>query len=226
MFRRSASEIAVTKMRARCTRAALVTATIDPATGEATRLVAARLLPGAESAPYGVLAFNADRIDAELTMDGATLRDSVTVTDRPWHLYDYDLATLAAATQAMTGPPADFTFALALVWPGDDPKRFLQWLGRADARFIGGERHEGRDTLRYEVTGPAFGAAGGGPMRLDAGGRFPVDVQWRRPNHPGYADFRLRLTAVADDGEPGWARRLSAHFKDCPDAQSAGSAAS
>lgn len=218
MHRVSPTEIAVYKMRERCTRAALVTATIDPETGEATRLIAARLLPGAASEAYGVMTFDAarSRIDAEVTMDGATSRDSIAVGARPWHLYDYDLATLSAATQAMRGDPADFSFGLALVWPGEDVGRFLQWLGRADARFVGRVRHEGRDTLRYDVSGPAFGDSGGGPLWLDATHRFPVDVQWRRPNHPGYADFRLRLSGVTDERQGGWDRRLSAHFEGCP----------
>lgn len=215
MHRVSPSEIAVYKMRERCTSAALVTATIDPATGEASRLVAGRLARNAAQRAVGILTFTGDRIDAELTTDDGTMRDSVAISARPWHLYDYDLATLAAATQAMRGPPADFSFGLALVWPGDDPARFLQWLGRADARYIGRERHEGRETLRYDVSGPAFGAEGGGPMWLDAAARYLVDVQWKRPNHPGYDDYRLRLTGATNEGAAGWTRRLTDHFTGC-----------
>ena len=216
--RAAADTLIVYKMRERCTRAALVTATIDPVSGEASRLVAARLLPDARSESYGELRFDpaASRIEASVTMDGTSVRDAVAVTDRPWHLYDYDLATLGAMTAAMTGPPRDFSFGLALVWPGENPARFLQWFGRADARFVRAERHDGRDAWRFDVSGPAFGTAGGGPMWIDRATRIPTDAQWGRPNHPGYKDFRLRLKYMAREPDSKWQNQLRAHFAGCP----------
>lgn len=216
--RAAADTLVVCKMRERCTRAALVTATIDPVSGEASRLVAARLLPDARSEPYGELRFDPTvrRIEANVTMDGTSVRDAVSVTDRPWHLYDYDLATLGAMTAAMTGRPRNFSLGLALVWPGEDPPRFLQWLGRADARFVRVERHDGRDAWRFDVSGPAFGTAGGGPMWIDRAARIPIDVQWSRPNHPGYKDFGLHLKDMARESNSKWQDRLRAHFAGCP----------
>jgi hypothetical protein len=91
----------------RCTRAALVTATIDPKSGEASGLVAAQLKPGAESEPYASI----------LLEPGGVLRGSIfsihpplpleaQVTVRPWHMYDFDLATLGAAFEARAGSRA------------------------------------------------------------------------------------------------------------------------
>lgn len=216
--RATADTLIVYKMRERCTRAALVTATIDPVSGEASRLVAAQLLPDARSEDYAELRFDpaTRRIEASVTMDGATLRDGVGVSDRPWHLYDYDLATLGVMTAAMTGRPRDFSFGLALVWPRSEPSRFLQWLGRADARFVRAERHDERDAWRFDVKGPAFGTAGGGPMWIDRTTRIPIDVQWGRPNHPGYRDFRLRLRDMRRESDSKWEDRLRAHFAGCP----------
>lgn len=218
IHRVAATEIAVAKLRQPCTRAALVTATLDPATGEATRLVAARLEPGARSTAYGEMRFDpaTATVTATVTMDGREQRDAATVTDRPWHLYDYDLATLIVhLARPGAAAPRRAAFGLALVWPDAASGRFLTWLGRAEIRRVRRERHEGRAAIRYDVSGPAFGSRGGGAMWLEARTHVPIDVQWRRPNHPGYADFRLRLRASHRDGTDGWRRRLAAHFQGC-----------
>lgn len=212
---RAPDRLAVYKMRERCTGAALVTATIDPATGEASQLTAGRLAPGATSRPIGEIRFDpaSALLTMTLTIDGRTTNLDATVATRPWHLYDYDLATLAMATRQRPGSRAPFRFGLALVWP-DDPTRMLQWLGAADARFVRAERHAGRRTLRFSISGPAFGTGGGGPLWLDARDGTLLEAWFGRPNHPGYRDFRLRLRGRFD-GEPAWTRLLEKHFEGC-----------
>lgn len=216
VHRPSPDRLAVYKMRGRCTGAALVTAEIDPATGEATTLVAGRLAPGGTQRTIGRIAFDPQTatIAMTLTMDGRTVTQQAQVGTRPWHLYDYDLATLAVATLARRNPRAGFAFGLALVWP-ETPERMLQWLGRADARFVRAERHAGRRTLRFEVSGPAFAGTGGGPLWLDARDGTLVEAAWRRPNHPGYRDFRLRLKGRTQ-GAAAWSRLLERHYEGCP----------
>lgn len=216
IHRAAADRVEVYKMVERCTRSALVTATIDPLSGEASRLVAARLLPGAKSEPYADMRYDpgAGRIDATVFLADPPLKLSVAVPTRPWHLYDYDLGTLAAAMQARPGSRADFSFGMALVWPAAPSP--LTWMGVATARFVGVERHLDRDTLRFEVSGPAFGKAGGGPLWVDAHLGFIVDVQWGRPNHDNYTDFRLRLIAEEPAGEVAWKALLTRHYEGCP----------
>lgn len=219
VHRPAATRLAVYKMVARCTRAALVTATIDPVTGQASRLEAAGLKPGARSERYGVMRYDAARrrIVADVTMD-APVHAEVAVGTTPWHLYDYDLATLSVAGAAIVrARAARFGFGMALVWVDPErPKEFLRWIGAADARLVRPERHLGVQSLRYAVSGPAFGAAGGGPLWLDARRGNIVDVQWGRPNHAENADFRLRLIGREPAGARAWTALLRRHFAGCP----------
>lgn len=216
MHRAAADRVEVYKMAERCTRSALVTAWIDPRTGEATRLTAARLLPNARSEVYAEMNYDpaAGRIDATVFAVNPPLKLSVAVPTRPWHLYDYDLGTLAAAMQARPGSRADYSFGMAMVWPSAPSP--LIWMGDATARFVGAERHLDRNTLRFEVTGGAFGEAGGGPLWVDATLGYIVDVQWGRPNHDNYKDFRLRLIGEEPVGEAAWTALLTRHFEGCP----------
>ena len=214
-FHRAARDrIQVYKMVERCTRAALVSATIDPATGAASSLEAAQLKPDAQRAPYGMLSDEGTAIVARLEMDGAQKTFSTPIAGRPWHLYDYDLATLSAAFEARKGSRKPMAFNLAMVWPKDD--RFIEWMGKATAKFVRAETHLGRKALRFEVSGPAFGATGGGPLWVDAKRGHLVDVQWGRPNHDNYKDFRLRLVGVEASGAAAWTALLKRHFQECP----------
>ncbi|MEA3013430.1 MAG: hypothetical protein QOD42_1975 [Sphingomonadales bacterium] len=145
VYRASRTRIEVVKMRTRCRNAAFVTAELDLARGEATRLVGGRLPPVAGHEEFGLLVYDgaARRIDAVVTPPQGEFRDRVAVPDRPWHLYDYDLASLTVTAQYRADRRADFSFGLPLVLVGADMSDFLTYPGRADARFVRAERFRG-----------------------------------------------------------------------------------
>jgi hypothetical protein len=217
VYRAARERIEVAKMRDRCTNAAFVTAELDLARGQATRLVAGRLRPDAGHEAFGLLTWDpaARRIEAAVTTPEGELRDSVAVPDTPWHLYDYDLASLTVTAQYRPDRRANFSFGLPLVLVGSDPARFLTYLGRADLRYVRIERHDGRRAYRFEAGGPAFGTKGG-PIWFDAAGGHILEARWGIPNHAEYRDFRLRLIGMSDGGAAGWRRLLTAHFRGCP----------
>lgn len=217
VFRASRDRIEVSKMRERCTNAAFVTAELDLQRGQAKRLDAGRLRPHATYQMFGFLLHDPvmHRIDATVTLPQGTFRESVAVPDEPWHLYDFDLASLTITNRYRPDRRADFSFGLPLVLVGGDPNHFLTYLGRADARFAGEEMHDGRRALRFEVGGPAFGGRGG-PIWFDARDGHILAVRWGIPNHGEYRDFALRLTGINDGGHVAWYRLLAAHFAGCP----------
>lgn len=212
VHRASATRLEVYKMRERCTNAAFVTATIDPATGEASELVAGRLRRSGGVETFGTLRDDRAKGRLVMAMQGAAPVEAP-VGLRPWHLYDYDLATLGVFTRARSAEEP-FRFGLALVWPGDAGPS-LGWLGRAEAIRPVRVRRGGRPAIRYTVSGDAFGKAGGGPLWLDARDGTLLEAAWGLPNHPGYRDFRLRLLGV-ERGEAAWRRRLASHYAGCP----------
>jgi hypothetical protein len=223
VFRARSDHVEVTKMRGRCTNAAFVTATLRG--GLAVRLTGGRLRPGATHEDFAELAYDAAarRIDARLTSPSGELRQRVAVADEPWHLYDFDWASLSAAPPAELAARRGFSFGVGLVWLGDDPGDFLRYLGRAEARFVGEEMRHGRRALRYELGGPAFAGALGGPIWFDSRDGFVVGAELGRPNHAEYRDFKLRLTGISH-GASAWKRLLEAHFEGCPQGRAKGRA--
>lgn len=217
VYRASRTHIEVSKMRGRCTNAAHVTAELDIERGHATRLGGGRLRPNAGREEFAVLTYDAAarRIDARINPPGgAPIEASIAVPDQPWHLFDFDLASLTIAQQYRANHRADFSFGLPLVWPADAP-HFFRYLGRADLRFVREEMHGGRRALRFEAGGPAFGDRGG-PIWFDAAEGHIIEALWGIPNHEEHRDFALRLTGVSDGGPEEWRRLLSAHFENCP----------
>lgn len=212
VYRARADRIEVIKTRERCTNAAFVTATLIA--GQAVRLTGGRLRPGAAHEDFAELVFRRGSIEARVATPDGELRRSVAVADRPWHLYDFDLASLTAAPPKAVLARRDFSFGVALIWLGDDPADFLRYLGRADARFVREETHGGRRALRYALGGPAFEGAQGGPLWLDAREGFVVAAELGRPNHAEYRDFKLRLTGISESAAE-WKRLQEAHFEGC-----------
>ena len=122
VYRPRADYVEVTKMRARCTNAAFVTATLRD--GAAARLTGGRLRPGAAHEDFAELVYRDGRIDARVTTPGGELRQSVAVADRPWHLYDFDLASFAAAPPGRGQGAAGLQLRCGFDLAGRRPGRF------------------------------------------------------------------------------------------------------
>ncbi len=219
VFRASPTRIEVTKMRSRCTNAAFVTAELDLEKGQATRLTGGRLRPGATHEDFAWLEHvpGEARVAGRIILEGRAVELSAPVGGEPWHMFDFDLASLTITAQYRHPPRADFSFHLLLLWPDDEGGLRLRVLGRADARFVGEQRMDGRRVFRFDVAGPALGDQGG-PIWLDADEGHVVAARWGLPNHAEYRDFALRLTRVSDGGAEEMREISLAHFRDCPDA--------
>lgn len=216
IFRQSRTHIRVAKMRGRCTNAAYVTADLDLEHGYATRLGGGRLRPNAQREEFAVLTYDeaARRLDGRVETPNGPILLTLTVADTPWHVFDFDLASLTITAQYRPNRRANLSFGMPLLWPADGANP-LRYLGRAELRFVGVERHGGRRALRFEAGGPAFGNRGG-PIWFDAADGHILEASWGIPNHSEHRDFRLRLTRVSDGGAAEWRRLLTAHFEGCP----------
>ena len=217
VFHRDATRLEVYKRVAKCTNAALVTAELDSVAPIAVKLTGGRLQPEAKHVEFAWLDYDraTRRITARVAPPGQTPEvKTLTLGGEPFHLFDFDLASLTVVTPRLTHPRAGFDFEMPLVWLGAGGWT-LRNLGRAEAVFEREEAYAGRPALRFRVEGPAL-AGRGGPLWLDRADGHVLGAAWGVPNHAEYKDFKLELTAIDDGGAAAWTALLRAHYEGCP----------
>ncbi|HVF38237.1 MAG TPA: hypothetical protein VNA29_09890 [Sphingomicrobium sp.] len=214
MFRPTVSTVAVYKYHSRCTTAAYVTAAFDTASGEVASLDAGKVGQQGEQLKFGRIGFDSRSrtLSAWVDTPGGRMTEQIKVPDRPWHLFDYDFGTLNAELQSVR-PRREFSFGLPLIWP--QPKGFLRYMGRVDARFLGYDQVGKNQAVRFalELDGPQPAA---GSLLLDAAGGHILSATLSIPNHDNYRDFKLELLKVQKGGQKAWDKLLRRHYAKCP----------
>lgn len=221
VFRKNATDLEVYKESGLCHRAALVQAELDLENLSARRMIAGQLRPDAQVMEFGTLAVNDDNtvLDMHIKVPGMEVHDKLSIENKHWQLYDFDLASLTVATPHLEKRKDGFGFGMGLVWADSNTADPLIWLGEVEARFTGEALHLGTFTENYRLNGSAFdgemSTGGTGEMWLDAQDGHIVEARFPIPNHPGYTDFRLRLIKVSDGGNAEWKQLLTDHFDGC-----------
>ncbi|MCF4097184.1 hypothetical protein [Maritalea mediterranea] len=100
VFYAAPDRVEVYKAQEKCNNAAFVHADIDPSTGVANTITGARLLPDAQHLDFAFLTY--DKANAILSMrvelpNMPVIEKSTQVAHDPWHLFDFDFATLTIA---------------------------------------------------------------------------------------------------------------------------------
>lgn len=208
-YRASATELEVGKQVSRCTNSAFVTATFDPVTGQGTSFTGGRLARDLSQDAFAWLTREDGALHARVP--AANIDQSVAVAGEPYVLYDFDLADLNARFAGQPAPQSDFRFAVVLIWPQENVSEVFRDLGWANARFSGAETHLNRSAHRYALSGGL-----NGQLWLDAQDGHVLEARFAEPNHTEYADFRLVLQSVHNDGASAWRAARAAHWQGCP----------
>ncbi|NNC71654.1 MAG: hypothetical protein HKN78_02125 [Sphingomonadaceae bacterium] len=214
VYRAGANHVEVYTMTGRCRDAEYLSAWVDPTTGRAAMMTSGRLMPEARHENFMTIAFDGvrGRLSADAILEDRMVSGAVTIDEPVWHLRDFELATLSVQTMGLADPRGGFAFALpTTTGEGDD---YLQNLGRIDAEFVTEEDLDGRQALRFELTGPAL-ANRSGSLWLDADGHHVIAANLDLPGEGNRDNFTLRLTEISDGGEAGWGELLHSHYDGC-----------
>lgn len=214
-FRTSRTGISVYKWVEKCTTAAYVTANMDDDIQNGRAFIAGKVAKDGTQARFGIL--NLDPVLLTLSADvtppgGLRIQAKHYLRAKPFLLYDFDFADLNSFLQEHR-PKNDFAFALPVIWPSDEA--IFRDLGMLRARYAGAEKHEGRDTLKFDLkvegTTPSTGT-----LWVDAKDGYIAEAELGLPNHIEYRDFRLKLDKVEGGGKIAWDILLKSHYSRCP----------
>jgi hypothetical protein len=214
-YRPTRTGIAVYKWVEKCTTAAYVTAEMSDDLWQGRFFVAGKVAKDGSQARFGTLTLDRRLMSlaADVTPPGATrIEARHSLRAIPFLIYDFDFADLNSALQEHR-PKFDFSFALPVIWPADE--NIFRDLGMLRGHYAGPEKHDGRDTLRFDlkVEGPAPST---GTLWVDASDYYIVEAELGLPNHMEYKDFRLKLEKVEPGGREAWDALTKTQYANCP----------
>ena len=220
VFRKSQTELEVYKARNKCTRSALVTAELDLERRIAHRITGGMLMPNAEHLEFAFMTYDPDakQIDIRVEMGEESKAFSVPINSEPWHVYDFDFASLTVMTPYLTDFETEFSFDMIMFSTDPNLENPIIEMGLTQVVFERAENLNGQAVNKYRVGGEAFTINGedkGGYLWLDAQDGHVVQAKLGIPNHREYQDFKLALTSIDDGGAEAWRALKLAHFEGC-----------
>jgi hypothetical protein len=176
-------------------RAGLVVAWMDWGTFSARRLESWQVFAGGEKKLFATLAFLKSEMAAEVSIPATGRPPERTAIKRlPFHVYNFDLASLNFAFRHLINPKGKFVVGIA------DPTfqetgPLFTYRGEAEVSYAGEEVREGAVCRKYRIDGAGL-ATRGGHLWVDKRGGFFRDAEIALADNPNWHSFKFRLTST------------------------------
>jgi hypothetical protein len=119
----------------------------------------------------------------------------------PWHIYNFDLASLNFTLPHLIDPQGRFKVGIADPDFGDGPA-FL-YKGEVEVSYLGEETRGGVLCRKYRIDGPGLQSRGGFLWVNQAQGHIE-DAEIDLPDNPAWSQFKFRLTGVETMDQATW----------------------
>lgn len=190
--------------------AALVTAEMDWSTFSARSLVSWQLY---SDAPRKLAAkldpVDGKRVRVEVPVLGKPA-ETVEIGFLPWHIYNFDLASLNIALPHLADPQGRFKVGIADPNFADGPTFIYR--GEAEVSYLGEETRGGVLCRKYRIDGPGLQNRGGFLWVNQAQGHIE-DAEIDLPDNPAWTHFKFRLTGVETMDRQAWERYQKEQIK-------------
>lgn len=186
-------------------RAGLVVAWMDWETFSARRLESWQVFAGGERKLFATLSFLRAEMAAEVSIPATGRPPERTAVGRlPFHVYNFDLASLNFAFRHLVNPKGRFVVGVAdPTFRGTGP--LFAYRGEAAVTYAGEEVRGGAACRKYRIDGAGLENRGG-HIWVDRRGGFFRDVEIELPDNPDWHSFKFRLTAVEQMTRAAWER--------------------
>jgi hypothetical protein len=190
-------------------RAGLVVATMDWQTSSAKRLESYQVFAGGEKKLFATLDYTpADRM-LEMAVPPAGISGvKIEIKTAPWHLYNFDLASLNVAFRHLVDPKRPFTIGIADPVFGETLG--IAYKGEATVAYAGDETRGGVAARKYTLTGAPFPQ--GVTIWVDAKKGHVVDIESPHADNPDWTSFKLKLEKTEKMSPDAWKAFQKAQF--------------
>jgi hypothetical protein len=132
-------------------------------------------------------------VEVEIPMLGPGV-DQVAIPHLPFHMYNFDLASLNFAFRHLADPDQPFT--VGIIDPTFQPEGpAVVYRGEVELRFVGVEPRAGIVCRKYAMDGAGLDHRGGF-IWVDQQGDHFVDVEIDLPDNPNWENFKFRLEGI------------------------------
>jgi hypothetical protein len=190
-------------------RAGLVIATMDWKTASAKRLESRQVFAGGEKRLIATLDYTpADRMLTLEVPPAGISGVKIEIKSEPWHLYNFDLASLNVAFRHLVDPKKPFTIGVADPTFGETLG--IAYKGEATVAYAGDESREGVAARKYALTGAPFPQ--GVTIWVDAKKGHVVDIESPHADNPEWTSFKLKLEKTEKMTPDAWEAFQRAQF--------------
>ncbi|HYP27259.1 MAG TPA: hypothetical protein VE262_11120 [Blastocatellia bacterium] len=191
--------------------AALVTATMDWSTFSARRLESWHVFASGEKKLVATLDYLPAQKAVEVAFPATGRPNEKTPIPRlPFHIYNFDLASLNFAFPHLADPLGSFTVGIADPTFKDEGPLF-HYKGEAHVSYEGEESRQGAICRKYRIDGKGLEGRGGTIWVNREGGYFQ-DVEIDLPDNPAWRSFKFKLKGVGRMTRAQWEAFMKAQF--------------
>ena len=128
----------------------------------------------------------------------------------PFHVYNFDLASLNFAFRHLADPRQPFQIGIAdpVFTPGGPA---FHYRGQVDVRYLGDEDRQGAACRKFRIDGAGLEHRGGW-IWVNRSGEYFEDLEVDLPDNPHWKDFKLCLQRVERMSLAVWERFMRAQL--------------
>lgn len=197
------------KFHPKGSRAGLVTAEMDWKNFIPAKLESRQVFPNGERKLFATLTLNTDGKNITVSIPSAKPEPETVKLDKlPFHLYNFDLASLNVTLPHLADPRK--TFTVGIVDPTFKPEPLVAYKGELTVTYEKDEQRNGVDTLRYAAAGDGIGGKGTIWVNKKLGNI--EDMEFDVANNPDWKTFKLKLTKTEKMTADQWQTFIAAQF--------------
>ena len=198
------------KFHEKGSRAGLVIADMDWTIFSAKKLESWQVASGDERKLFATLTYRAAEKAVEVSIPQMRpTSEFAKIEQLPFHLYNFDLASLNLSFPHLAVPRGNFTVGIAdPTFNADGP--MFAYRGELAVRYEKTEIRNGGKCRRYAASGTGIG--GKGTIWVDKKKGYIRDMEFDVANNPDWSTFKLRLIRTEKMSEREWKRFIAAQF--------------
>lgn len=198
------------KFHEKGTQAGLVIAEMDRDGSFAKKLESFQVFSKDDRRLFATLTYDPPSKSVEVSIPAIKAEKELVKIDRlPFHLFNFDLASLNISFPHLVDPKKSFTVGVAdPTFKAEGP--MFGYRGDLKVEYLRDEMRNGVKCRLYAASGAGIG--GKGQIWVNNKGNYIEDMEFDVANNPDWKTFKLKLLKTEKLGADGWQRFIAAHF--------------